>query len=497
MRTTLRRSCNACAKAKLGCDLRVPQCSRCVKRKSKCVYANSPLNSPLDAAVSSTETTGYNSKASKNENEALSVVPQEREIISRTSENPGLLINPATASFDPFDSYPSTRLPRLHVQRLIHRFLSSIAFQYYPLDLNIESNPFIVSWWPLALADQALFHVSLQTASLYEELQAQKGFPISDLLMVDSIALVRRRIEDSSLAFQDETIDSVVTLAAIEHGKGNIEASKTHIDGVKRMVTFRGGINEVKRRSPLTARMVSWVSMLVMGAPQFPAKDDFGHGDGISPIPQWQLVSADAEAPDGIFDDLNINPALGSILSRLRTIFQDPRHSNLTNTALHDLTCYVIHRLLLLPPLIDENPMHSAASECLRYAAALYMLIIHGTTYYSHAGLAHILIFQLRYNLTVLAGTNYMYEPHIIWALSVGMVSTIGREGHQWFLEQSSTVSETLNLTTWEDVLMRLHSILWIRVPQEELFRQTWKEVFEFVTKRGQQVPLFSSQSPN
>lgn len=96
--------------------------------------------------------------------------------------------------------------------------------------------------------------------------------------MVDSIALVRRRIEDSSLAFQDETIDSVVTLAAIEvrcdfianestlltntgdkqHGKGNIEASKTHINGVKRMVTFRGGINEVKRKSPLTARMVSW-----------------------------------------------------------------------------------------------------------------------------------------------------------------------------------------------------------------------------------------------
>lgn len=96
--------------------------------------------------------------------------------------------------------------------------------------------------------------------------------------MVDSIALVRRRIEDSSLAFQNETIDSVVTLAAIEvrchfiaserelltntgdeqHGKGNIEASTTHIDGVKKMVTFRGGIDKLKRQSPLTARMVSW-----------------------------------------------------------------------------------------------------------------------------------------------------------------------------------------------------------------------------------------------
>jgi hypothetical protein len=80
----------------------------------------------------------------------------------------------------------------------------------------MDSNPFIVSWWPLALADQALFHVSLQTASLYEELQAQNGFAISDLLMVDSIALVRRRIADPLLAFQDETMDSVVTLAAIE-----------------------------------------------------------------------------------------------------------------------------------------------------------------------------------------------------------------------------------------------------------------------------------------
>lgn len=237
--------------------------------------------------------------------------------------------------------------------------------------------------------------------------------------------------------------------------------------------------------------------MLVMGAPQFPAKDDFGHGDGISPIPQWQLVSADGETPHGIFDDLNINPALGSILSRLKTVFEDPRHSNLTNTALHDLTCYVIHRLLLLPPLIDENPLQSASSESLRYAAALYMLIIHGTTYYSHAGLAHIIIFQLRYHLTVLAGTSHMHEPHIVWALSVGLVSTIGGEGHQWFLDQVCVAAETLDLNIWEDALMRLQNILWIRVPQEELFHQTLNEVFEVVAKRRQQVPLFPSQSPS
>ena len=94
--------------------------------------------------------------------------------------------------------------------------LSKIAFQYYPLDLNADSNPFIVSWWPVALEDPALFHVSLQTASLDDELAARKGFPISEMLMADSLSLVRQKIENPTSAIEDATMDSVVTLAAIE-----------------------------------------------------------------------------------------------------------------------------------------------------------------------------------------------------------------------------------------------------------------------------------------
>lgn len=74
----------------------------------------------------------------------------------------------------------------------------------------------MVSWWPLALGDPALFHVSLQTACLDEELLAQKGFQTSELLMVDSVALLRRKVEYMSLAVQDGTMNSVITLATIE-----------------------------------------------------------------------------------------------------------------------------------------------------------------------------------------------------------------------------------------------------------------------------------------
>ena len=120
------------------------------------------------------------------------------------------------------------------------------------------SNPFVVSWWPLALADPALFHVSLQTASLDIDSRVQKGFANSEILMADSVSLVRQKIINPASALQDETMDSIITLAAIEYGKGNADVSVLHIDGVKRLVQLRGGINNVKRISPLTARMVAW-----------------------------------------------------------------------------------------------------------------------------------------------------------------------------------------------------------------------------------------------
>ncbi|KAL6406993.1 hypothetical protein AUP68_09814 [Ilyonectria robusta] len=467
MRATLRRSCDACAKAKHGCDLRTPRCSRCIKRKTNCVYTNEPL-------TSSPETSGNSTLAVRDNEEVTSLTLRERRSAPVHSESSTWVLNTTDASFDPFDSYPPTRLPRVHVQRLIYHFLSSIAFQYYPLDLSMESNPFVVSWWPLCLADPALFHVSLQTASLDEELRAQKGFPLSEMLMMDSVALVRRKIEDSSEAFHDETLNSVVTLAAIEHGKGNIEASRMHIDGVKRMVSVRGGINDLKSTSPLTARMVSWVSMLVTGTPQFQTQDDFGFGNGIGPILQWQLASTPSEK---IFDDLDIDPAVLDILIRLRNILHQPQLSRLTTTELHDLTCFVVHKLLLLPPLSPAMPKRAAISECLRYAMTLYMLAIHGTTYYSHAALASVIVFQLKSHLTTLAGTDYIYGPLGIWVLSIGMAATIGTMDHQCFKELAGSAATSVGLHSWEDILVRLESILWMRTRRDEVFRQGWEEI--------------------
>ncbi|KAL5361461.1 hypothetical protein BJX96DRAFT_85199 [Aspergillus floccosus] len=458
MRQTLRRSCAACARAKHSCDLRTPRCTRCINRKIHCVYANAPARAPASSSL------------------------EEGQLMKKPLQKLSLA-DSLLASLDPFDSYPQTRLPRERVQRLIHSFIHKIAFQYYPLDLNATSNPFLVSWWPLALGDPALFHVSLQTACLDEELLAQKGFQASELLMADSVTLLRRKIEDVSLAIQDGTMNSVITLAAIEFGKGNTSISNMHVDGVKKLVKMRGGINAVRETSPLTARMVSWVSMLVTGHPQFETQDDLGIGDGIPPIPEWQIDSFSLNDPD--LKIMDVEYGVLNVYYRLRNVFQRAPRIPFPPTQLHDLTCFVIHRLLFSVPDTTTSPS-SPMTESLRYGIVLYMFIVQGPTYFSHAVILNTIVTQLINRIAELESTPHESGSFDIWLLGVGMVASAGTAHYSWFVERARAMARSLNFGSWDEVLVNMKSILWLEtVPVENKFQPHWDSLFNAADATG------------
>ncbi|KAK7967511.1 uncharacterized protein PG986_001788 [Apiospora aurea] len=447
MRRTLRRSCEACAKSKLSCDLRTPQCSRCLKRKATCSYTNEPLSSPPDGQSPES----LQDSPTRSHDWAVTHEVPVQAVRNESPESPiseQLIVSLPTSitSLDPFDTFPRTRLPRQHVQRLIYHFLSKIAFQYYPLDLNADSNPFIVSWWPVALEDPALFHVSLQTASLDDELAAQKGFPISEMLMADSLSLVRQKVENPTSAIEDATMDSVVTLAAIEHGKGNFQISKLHITGIIRMVKMRGGINELKLASPLTARMVAWMMTVV------------------------EMDSALYHTPD-------LAPQIHSFLARLNQVVRESQTSGLSTTDLHDLTCYIIHRLLLSPCQTDQYSQSTTVSECIRHAMILYMFIIHGPTYFPHTVMMNGITVQLKNGLEILFATGRKYDEVWFWLVSVGLVASVDIAEHQWFRTRAAESALVLGLYTWEDVLAQMRVVLWLDTPLGSCFRRRWEEI--------------------
>ncbi|KAG9252403.1 uncharacterized protein F5Z01DRAFT_226766 [Emericellopsis atlantica] len=453
MRQTLRRSCTACAKYKHSCDLGTPRCSRCIKRRVECHYANTPLTAPYVPAL------------------------RVRRPHSLTPVEGPPSIDASFAALDPFDSYPVTRLPRKHVQRLIYNFLHKIAFQYYPLDLNAASNPFLVSWWPLALGDPALFHVSLQTACLDEELLAQKGFLTSEMLMADSVALLRHKVDNAVLAVQDGTMNSVITLAAIEFGKGNLAASQMHIGGVKRLVALRNGMHAVSQTSPLTARMVSWVSMIVTGVPQFDTQDDAGIGDGIPTLSDWQIDATSLQYNVPSLDNLDIADDVRDVFTRLTYIFWNASTTAMSNTRLHDLTCFVAHRLLRSEHGSSVGEP-SQISECLRVAMVLYIFMLQGPTYFSHAVMQNMLVCQLLDRLEgAMGGAPRQLWSLEVWLLGVGMAASLGTDNRHRFLERARRTASVLGFGGTGDALAVMRSILWLeRLHGEGIFRQSWDE---------------------
>jgi hypothetical protein len=215
------------------------------------------------------------------------------------------------------------------------------------------------------------------------------------------------------------------------------------------------------------------VSMVVTQLPQFKTQECCSSDDGIAPIPQWHEASK-------TLHNLNIpllDPDIGDIFSRLHNLFDSSQYK-LSSTDLHDLTCYVVHRLLhwFPQPQPDDLPRDLSTSGIVRYGMILYMLIIQGPTYFSHARLQYAIALKLQAQmehtwLKMLCNHGSL----ALWLLSVGMVASEGTPEEQWFVEQTRIAAMALSLNFPDEIELHLREIIWLDSPiAASLFRQKW-----------------------
>ncbi|KAL4965247.1 uncharacterized protein BDV14DRAFT_61379 [Aspergillus stella-maris] len=226
------------------------------------------------------------------------------------------------------------------------------------------------------------------------------------------------------------------------------------------------------------AANLSRVSMIVMGHPQFQTQDDTGVGDGIPLIPEWQSDMTTMDSGPYVLSilDMLVDVEVRNSLFRLRSAFKTASQVPLSSTRLHDLTCFVIHRLLL--HRADSEPGQPAPSpitECIRYATILYMLIIHGPTYYSHEVFTNNLISRLMSNLDILYSLPRCYESIDIWIIAIGLVASSDTRQYTWFVDKAMHIASSLQIRSWFDILTHIKGILWKETAQGEcVFRPHW-----------------------
>ena len=174
--------------------------------------------------------------------------------------------------------------------------------------------------------------------------------------------------------------------------------------------------------------------------------------------------------------DVDIDLGVANIFVRLRNVLQRAGRAPFPTTRLHDLTCFVVHRLLRLSPAPGGT---SRISECLRYAMVLFMLITHGPTYYSHGELQASVVGRLREQLGLLEPEQGVHDGRLhFWILAVAMVSSAETAAYPQFLDWGCEAAVTLELKSGSDAMEAVKRILWLpSMPHEAIFQSHWDAV--------------------
>jgi len=228
--------------------------------------------------------------------------------------------------------------------------------------------------------------------------------------------------------------------------------------------------------------------MLVTGEPQFLTQDDertTHTGDGIAPIEQWNSTSAmltsglQLSGYLGAKSPVRLGPETANIYQHLRSLLSsDGASTSLTNNEIHDLTCFAIHRLLSEPPVREaDTPESSAVSEIVRYGLAIYMFILHGHAYYSHAEILYSLVMRLHEYLEQCetAGCSLQDGCLTVWILSMGLMAAAATPEWNWFAQRAAA-HHAVALLSWADIVKSLRLVLWHTSSYHE---QTLKLVWE------------------
>lgn len=77
-------------------------------------------------------------------------------------------------------------------------------------------------------------------------------------LMDECLTLLNGRIQDPVAGISDATVVAVASLAAAEHDRGNMRALDMHLEGLKRIVSLRGGLESIRNTNAVAANVVFW-----------------------------------------------------------------------------------------------------------------------------------------------------------------------------------------------------------------------------------------------
>ncbi|KAK5119777.1 hypothetical protein LTR85_007353 [Meristemomyces frigidus] len=367
------------------CDERRPLCANCERHfvnLATCDFddeeptyeppiASSSSSAPRQPARASVQATARASPAAQPPVRAAPPVGRQAEPFQQLPPELG------AGRLDPFEARPISQEPAPSIDALMNHYLSSFAFRSFPF---YASRSLVELWWPFVRGDEVLFHVILLLSGLdREHLQAQDDSIHSRQMLDQCLTLLNARVRDPVASVNDHTLVAIASLVAMEHDRGNMRALDMHLEGLKRVVELRGGLDVIRVSNAMAANVVFWCAMVSINEPTLlplTYGDQEREMDWISNPETSTLLTHDGSQAD--LKEFGVDVRTANVLhevQRLSRLYTSTIEYGTPEEAVTVLSylCSILERLLQMGQYtVEDSPIPGLSQSC-RLAGCLHV----------------------------------------------------------------------------------------------------------------------------
>jgi hypothetical protein len=326
-----------------------------------------------------------------------------------------------------------------------------------PLGLT---NPIRDIWLPLIFSDPLLFQSTIFTTSVHLSAYQPLGYDEVGQFKGETLALLNRRLADPREAVTDITIATVLGFIHESIVSGNVEDTKTHMDGLEKMLaTAKSDLN------PLIQEILFWTDLFGSAFAHTPFR-----GYSARPptavtrlhcLPIFLYPSTLASLCLG-FQQLLFEPIFESLIDPLHEIrcltiaFHFSSYKARNELPIFAKMCYTVTSRLGHV----SNPLFSPIFEACRIASMLFVdliLLADATDAAPRAKELRIALQQLS-----LREASPQIWRLVLWITFFGSAATLERELGSWFLKFFMSAVINQGLRSFRDMRSVLLEFFWI-----------------------------------
>ncbi|KAH8126568.1 hypothetical protein LI328DRAFT_165955 [Trichoderma asperelloides] len=357
--------------------------------------------------------------------------------------------------------------------------LSPLREALYPPEICLQVDPASSSWTTALLTDSVYLHCTLFSVEAYLEacLQKTQG-PLAHFYFQKTIRLLQDRLDrpDDPQTISDPTIMVVSVLGLTAEVTGDYMAAKKHMEGLRRMVDLRGGLEMLRfdnARLPAKVCRIDLVLALRFGIePVFfnstmPWRSFVDHG----------LIG---KSKGALADNEEVLRTLSTLDKRVTNIWNDLKEfsqiCNLASQTPHKLSPNIFSEIMisiyyrLLSLKFEDDPV----AEAIRVA----MMAFGAGIFFQWRGIRQRLAHLDRLSqssLSNLKESQIRLPPLFILWLLVVQISTFAQlpPVNNLRLWVDDTVSQ-LRISNSKQGRQMLKSVMWIDYCHDKLLDEVW-----------------------